>query len=156
METWCERCNIKINEDKTRRGTTSLVVVDRLSLASHWMNEIFHSGLLGFWTLSIIWYSKNTEEYSSHISIRVYIVLARNIASSFAFSNPVLLPPPPKLPVTVKLNSLSDAGRSELRFVAGTRGTSVFDTSRNTQTNCVVGWVTMLHAGRSRVPFSMS
>jgi hypothetical protein len=34
METWCERWNIKINEDKSR-GSTSLVVVDRLSLTSH-------------------------------------------------------------------------------------------------------------------------
>jgi hypothetical protein len=34
METWCELWNIKINEDKTL-GSTSLVVVDRLSLISH-------------------------------------------------------------------------------------------------------------------------
>jgi hypothetical protein len=34
MEAWCERSNIKINEEKTR-GSTSLVVVDRLRLTSH-------------------------------------------------------------------------------------------------------------------------
>jgi hypothetical protein len=34
MEAWYERWNIKINEEKTR-GSTSLVVVDRLGLTSH-------------------------------------------------------------------------------------------------------------------------
>jgi hypothetical protein len=29
METWCERCNIKINEDRLR-GSTSRIVVDGL------------------------------------------------------------------------------------------------------------------------------
>jgi hypothetical protein len=34
MEASCERCNIKISEDKTR-GSTSLAVVDRLCLRLH-------------------------------------------------------------------------------------------------------------------------
>jgi hypothetical protein len=34
METWCERWNININEEKLGRST-SLIVVDRLSPTSH-------------------------------------------------------------------------------------------------------------------------
>jgi hypothetical protein len=41
VETWCERWNIRINEDKTR-GSTYLVVVDRLSPILHGMDETFH------------------------------------------------------------------------------------------------------------------
>jgi hypothetical protein len=41
MQIWCERWNIKMNEDKIQ-GIYFLAVVDRLRTILYWMDETFH------------------------------------------------------------------------------------------------------------------